>query len=70
MLAVRVYALVWLISAAAAVAAGVYAGGFFSEMMLAILGFYFSTLVAVGFVMVLPAWVKDHYAPKYQSPSF
>ena len=66
MLAVRIYALVWMISAAA-VAAGVYAGGFFSEMMLAILGFYFSTLVAVGFVMVLPAWVKDHFAPKYHS---
>jgi hypothetical protein len=65
MLAVRIYALVWMISAAAA--AGIYAGGFFNELMLAISGFYFSTLIAVGFVLVLPAWVRDHFAPKYQS---
>ncbi len=65
MLAVRIYALIWLVSAM--IAAGFYAGGFFSEMMQAILGFYFSTLFAVGFVTVLPAWVKDHFAPKHRS---
>lgn len=63
MWAVKIYALVWIISAA--VAAGVYASGFFNEMTAIILGFYFSTLFAAGFAAVLPVWVNEHFAPKY-----
>lgn len=57
-----IYALVWFISAA--IAFGVYAGGFLNETMQAIFGFYFSSLLIAGFVFVLPAWISEHFAPK------
>ena len=63
MWAVKIYALVWILSLV--IATGVYAGEFFNEMMLMILGFYFSTLLIIGFVAVLPIWLKEHFAPKY-----
>lgn len=63
MWAARIYALVWITSAM--VAAGVYFGGFFNEMMQMIFGFFFSTLLAAGFIAVLPALVNEHFAPRY-----
>lgn len=63
MWAVRIYALVWFVSAL--VAAGAYASGFFNEMTRMIFGFFFSTLLSAGLVMVLPVWVNEYFAPKY-----
>lgn len=60
---VIIYALVWLVSAAVAVS--VYLGGFLGEMLQVIFGFYLSTLFIAGFVLVLPAWLNEYFAPKY-----
>lgn len=64
MWAVKIYALIWFLSAAAAVAACLI-GGFSYEMTQMIFGLFFSTLVAAGFLAVLPVWVNEHFAPKY-----
>ncbi len=63
MWAAKIYALVWLLTAA--VAGITYLAGFINEITTVIFGFVFSTLIFMGMVAVLPSVVDEHYAPKY-----
>ena len=60
MMIARIYGLVWLLAAAAAV--GGYLTGFSNELTLTIFGFVFTTLAFLGVIAVLPALMKDHYS--------
>lgn len=60
MTAVRIYGLIWLLALMATGLA--YKASFINAMTLPILGFVLSTLVAMGFVAVLPAWLNDHFS--------
>lgn len=64
MWAVKIYALVWFLASAIAVVTYLI-GGFSNEMTQMIFGFFFSTLFSCGFIMVLPVWVNEYFAPKY-----
>ena len=59
----KIYALVWLL--AFAFAAFLFATGAVSELTTALLGFTFSTLLAMGLFAVLPWWVDKNYTPEY-----
>jgi hypothetical protein len=63
MWAAKIYALVWLLTAAFAGIA--YFTGYINEITTVIFGFVFSTLIFMGIVAVLPFLVNEHYAPKY-----
>lgn len=62
MTAVRIYGLIWLLALMATGLA--YKASLINAMTLPILGFVLSTLVAMGFVAVLPAWLDDHFSPR------
>lgn len=57
---VLIYALIWLLTAAAA--GFLYFTGNFNELTLTVFGFIFSTLVFMGIVAVLPWWVDKRYS--------
>jgi hypothetical protein len=59
----KIYGLVWLL--AFAFAAFLFATGAVGELTTALLGFTFSTLLAMGLFAVLPWWVDKNYAPGY-----
>jgi len=58
----RIYTLAWML--VLAVAAISYMAGLFSATTLPIFGFVISTLVFMGFVVVLPVLLDDHFSPK------
>lgn len=67
MIILRIYALVWILVLAAA--GGLFYSGSFNEVTLHIFGFVSATLLASGFVAVLPLWMDHHFAPKTYSPA-
>ncbi len=67
MMIFRIYALVWIFVLAAA--GGLFFMGSFNSVALHIFGFVTATLVAAGFVVLLPLWMDHHFAPKTYSPA-
>lgn len=61
---IKIYALVWVLAAAAA--GIVFAAGNFNEAVMTIFGFLFSTLFLAGIVGVLPWWMDKHYSRHYR----
>ncbi|MEP6945563.1 MAG: hypothetical protein ABJA02_06560 [Acidobacteriota bacterium] len=59
----KIYALIWLLTIAAA--AGLYFTGNFNESVLTLFGFLASTLFFGFFVAVLPWWIDKHFTWKY-----
>jgi hypothetical protein len=67
MTVVRIYALLWAFVLAAA---GILAyTRSFNEVTRDLVGFVSGTLLAAGFIAVLPVWVDHHFAPKTYSPA-
>jgi uncharacterized membrane protein required for colicin V production len=64
MIILRIYALVW---AFVLVAVGLNFIESFDEITLHIFGFIFSTLLVTGFIVVLPVWMDQYFAPKTYS---
>lgn len=67
MIILRIYALVWVFVLAAA--GGLYFTGLLNDVTLHILGFVCATLLAMGFVAVLPVLMDHFFAPRTYSPA-